>query len=100
MKNEPPGSTYVYILECVDRTLYTGCTINIEKRIGEHNNSRAGARYTRGRRPVTLVYVEICSSLPEALRREAEIKKLSRARKLLLISESPDQIDVGPSEGR
>ena len=77
MKNEPPsGNNYVYILECADKTLYTGCTVNIEKRIWEHNNSRAGARYTRGRRPVKLIYVEICSSPSNALRREAEIKKL------------------------
>jgi putative endonuclease len=78
---------YVYILECCDKTLYTGYTGNIEKRIYEHNNTRAGARYTRGRRPVKLVYVESCSTPSDALKREAQIKKLSRAQKLLLIEE-------------
>ena len=78
-------NNYVYILECSDETLYTGFTNDIEKRIQEHNNSRAGAKYTRARRPVKLVYVEICSTSSIALKREAEIKKLSRANKLLLI---------------
>jgi putative endonuclease len=81
-------NNYVYILECSDKTLYTGCTNNIEKRVQEHNNSKAGARYTRARRPVRLVYVEICSTPSIALKREAEIKKLSRAQKLLLIGNS------------
>jgi putative endonuclease len=81
-------NNYVYILECSDKTLYTGCTNNIENRVQEHNNSKAGARYTRARRPVRLVYVEICSTPSIALKREAEIKKLSRAQKLLLIGKS------------
>jgi putative endonuclease len=79
-------NSYVYILECSDKTLYTGSTNNIEKRIQEHNGSRAGAKYTRTRRPVKLVYMEICSTSSLALKREAEIKKLSRAKKLLLIT--------------
>jgi putative endonuclease len=94
MKNEPPGNVYVYILECADRTLYTGRTTNVEKRIREHNSSRAGARYTRGRRPVRLIYVEVCSSLSAALGREAEIKRLSRVRKLRLINGEPGLDDV------
>ena len=84
MKNERPVTRYVYIVECSDKTLYTGSTGNIEKRIQEHNSSKAGAKYTRGRRPVKLVYVELCATPSIALKREAEIKKLSRARKLLL----------------
>lgn len=48
----------VYIIECADQTLYTGFTRNVEKRINEHNSGKTGAKYTRGRRPVTLVYVE------------------------------------------
>jgi putative endonuclease len=78
-------NNYVYILECSDKTLYTGTTNNIEKRIQEHNNTRTGAKYTRTRRPLKLVYVEACSTPSIALKREAEIKKLSRAQKLLLI---------------
>ena len=81
-------NNYVYILECSDKTLYTGSTNNIEKRIKEHNNGKSGAKYTRARRPVKLVYVEMCSTLSNALKREAQIKKLSRAQKLLLIRNS------------
>jgi putative endonuclease len=76
---------YVYILECSDKTLYTGSTHNIEKRIEEHNNGKKGARYTRSRRPVKLVYVESCSTLSDALKREAQIKKLSKVQKMRLI---------------
>jgi putative endonuclease len=83
-------NSYVYILECCDKTLYTGSTNNIEKRILEHNSSRYGAKYTRTRRPVRLVYVEICSTHSLALKREAEIKRLSRAKKLMLIASSTD----------
>ena len=75
---------YVYIVECSDRTLYTGSTANLKKRIQEHNSGKAGAKYTRGRRPVKLIYVEICSTLSIALKREAAIKKLPRAEKLML----------------
>ena len=76
------GSYYVYIVECSDRTLYTGWTNDIEKRIQEHNNGKNGAKYTRGRRPVTLIYRECCVNLSDALKREALIKKLSRKQKL------------------
>ena len=76
---------YVYILECSDKTFYTGSTHNIEKRIEEHNNGKKGARYTRSRRPVKLVYVEACSTLSDAFKAEVRIKKLSKARKMRLI---------------
>jgi putative endonuclease len=79
---------YVYILECSDKTLYTGWTKNMERRVQKHNHSKAGARYTRSRRPVKMVYVEICSTLSDALKREAEIKKLSRTQKLELLKDS------------
>ena len=75
----------VYIFECSDKTLYTGWTNNIDKRVQEHNNGKDGAKYTRARRPVKLVYAETYSSLSEALRREARIKKLSRVEKVKLI---------------
>jgi putative endonuclease len=77
---------YVYIVECSDKTLYTGWTNNIEKRIQEHNSGKDGAKYTRARRPVKLAYVESFSSLSGALKREVRIKRLSRAEKLLLIA--------------
>ena len=75
---------YVYILECSDKTFYTGFTKDIEKRIQEHNKGTGGAKYTRARRPVKLVYVETCSTLPDALKREVQIKKLSHEKKLRL----------------
>jgi putative endonuclease len=81
------GNYYVYILKCSDSTLYTGWTNNLEKRVQEHNNGMGGAKYTRSRRPVMLVYSEVCSSLPDALRREAGIKKLSHREKLQLITQ-------------
>lgn len=76
---------YVYIVECSDKTLYTGWTNNIGKRIQEHNTGKCGAKYTRTRRPIKLVYKEIYSTLSDALKREAQIKKLSREKKLRLI---------------
>ncbi len=82
---------YVYILECSDKTLYTGWAGDVEKRIREHNNGKAGAKYTKPRRPVRLVYIEEAASLSEALKREAGIKRLSRAEKLLLIGK-PQQV--------
>lgn len=75
---------FVYILKCADNTLYTGITNDIEKRIKIHNDG-TGAKYTRGRTPVKLMYSEIAASKSEALGREIEIKKLSRPEKLRLI---------------
>lgn len=72
---------YVYILECSDKTLYTGITNNLEKRISKHNEGK-GAKYTRGRGPVTLVRSFTCSSKGEALKLEYKIKQLSKEEKL------------------
>lgn len=77
---------YVYILTCADDTLYVGSTNNIEKRVVQHNTAKTGAHYTKIRRPVTLVYSETVKTLSEALRREAEIKRWSREKKLALIA--------------
>jgi putative endonuclease len=74
---------YCYVLECADGTLYTGWTINLDARLAAHNAGR-GAQYTRGRRPVRLAYWEAQPSPSAALRREAELKRLPRARKLAL----------------
>lgn len=74
----------VYIMLCADGTLYTGITTDIERRTKEHN-SGAGAKYTRSRRPVKPVYVEKCADKGAALRREIEIKRISREKKLRLI---------------
>ncbi|WP_373483885.1 GIY-YIG nuclease family protein [Acetobacterium sp.] len=83
---------YVYIVKCSDNTLYTGWTTNVEARIEVHN-SGTGAKYTRGRLPVTLVYWEVLNTRSEALSREAIIKKMSKRQKIKLIqsSESCDQ---------
>ncbi len=76
---------YVYILECKDKTLYTGYTNNLEKRLKAHNESKTGAHYTKIRRPVKLKYFEKFSTLSKALKREIKIKKLTRPEKIKLI---------------
>jgi putative endonuclease len=76
---------YVYIVRCADETLYTGYTNDIEKRVEAHNGGKAGAKYTKSRRPVTLVYFEKFSTKSEAMRREAAIKKCSRVQKMALM---------------
>ncbi|MCI8646121.1 MAG: GIY-YIG nuclease family protein [Firmicutes bacterium] len=80
MENQP----CVYILRCCDGTLYTGWTNQIRQRLAAHN-SGSGAKYTRSRRPVTLVYLEFLSDKSAALKREAAIKKMKRAQKEDLI---------------
>ena len=75
----------MYVLECADGTLYTGIATDLDRRIKEHNDSKKGAKYTRARRPVTLLYSESFGTRSEAQKREAEIKKLSRAEKLTLV---------------
>ena len=77
---------YVYVLLCADNTLYVGCTNNLEKRLHEHNFAKNGAHYTKIRRPVVLQHSESLSSLKEGRAREAEIKRLTREQKLLLIN--------------
>ncbi len=78
-------SYYVYILECSDHTYYTGSTNDIEKRLLAHNTSKNGAKYTRGRRPVKLIYSEKLKTKSKAFSREWEIKKMKRGEKLGLI---------------
>ena len=84
-------SWFVYMVRCADRSLYTGIARDVERRLAEHNGSdRLGARYTRARRPVSLVYREPCRSRSEAARREAAIKRLSKAAKEALVAGSID----------
>jgi putative endonuclease len=78
---------YTYILKCADDTLYVGSTNDLEKRLHQHNNLKQGAHYTKIRRPVVLVYSEVCESFSVARKREAELKRLSRVEKLSLISD-------------
>lgn len=75
---------YVYILQCIDNTLYTGWTVDLDKRVHTHNEGKA-SKYTRGRLPVKLVYFETFSNKIDAQRREYRIKQLSRKEKLRLI---------------
>lgn len=75
---------YLYILECFDKTLYTGITTDLNRRITEHNNN-LGAKYTKGRGPVKLIYTQEFSNRSEATKEEARIKKLTRLQKMTLI---------------
>lgn len=77
-----------YILECADKTLYVGCTNDLEKRLKQHNGAKAGAHYTKIRRPVVLVHVERFRTLAKARAREGEIKRWTRKQKLDFISAS------------
>ena len=74
---------YIYIVECKDKTLYTGYTNNLDKRIKAHNDKK-GAKYTRGRTPVVLKYYEEFDNKVDAMKRESQIKKLKRVRKMKL----------------
>ncbi len=76
---------YIYIVECSDGSLYTGYTTDLERRMKAHNSNK-GAKYTRGRTPVSLLYYEEYDNKGEAMKREIDIKKLRREKKLLLIN--------------
>lgn len=79
-----PNPYVVYILECADGTFYTGIATNLEKRLEEHRNG-VGAKYTRARGVKRIRYSEQCADKGSALRRELQIKQLSRAEKILLL---------------
>jgi putative endonuclease len=80
-----PNTWFVYLLRCADGTLYTGVTTDLARRLDEHNHDdKLGARYTRARRPVALFHSEPASDRAAACKREAAIRKLSRAAKLAL----------------
>lgn len=86
---------YTYIVSCKDGSLYTGWTNNLPKRMEAHNSGK-GAKYTRSRYPVTLVYYEAHMTKEEAMSREWHIKQLTREQKRRLIMESfPDGVDMG-----
>ncbi len=79
-------SYFIYILQCSDDTLYTGITTDVQRRLNEHNNSDKGAKYTKIRRPLKLVYQETHDDRSSASKREYFIKKLTRKEKLELIN--------------
>ncbi|MCD4759142.1 MAG: GIY-YIG nuclease family protein [Arcobacteraceae bacterium] len=81
-------SYFVYILECSDGSLYTGITKDVSKRLDEHNSKDTGAKYTKARRPVKLVYQESSKDRSSASKREYEIKQFTRSKKLQLIQKS------------
>lgn len=93
-----PQPWQVYILRCRDGTLYTGIARDVEKRLAQHRAGR-GARYTRGRSPLSLVYVEEAPSHGDALRREAGIRRLGRAGKEKLVSPSTAGSETGSPAG-
>ncbi|MFT7285925.1 MAG: putative endonuclease [Halieaceae bacterium] len=81
-----PGDWQVYLLRCADGSLYAGVARNLQRRLRQHNGELVGgAQYTRGRRPVTLLWNEACADRGEAQSREAAIKRLPREEKLRLI---------------
>lgn len=97
-------SAFVYLVECADGTLYTGWTTDLARRLRQHNAGR-GARYTRTRRPVRLVYAEAQPTRSAAMRREAALKRLPRAAKLALCAATvtpeigTERPDRGSGEG-
>ncbi len=84
------GKCFAYIVRCADGTLYCGWTNDLERRVKAHNSGR-GAKYTKSRRPVTLVYFEEFSTKEKAMSREAHLKMLTRAEKLALIENKKEE---------
>ncbi len=78
---------HVYIVECADKTLYTGITADIQKRLDAHNSKKSGAKYTKSRRPVVLRFTEACMNKSEALQLESKIKNMDKSKKMKLIEE-------------
>lgn len=77
---------FVYILQCSDNTFYTGITTDLNRRVKEHNNSKLGAKYTKIRRPVKLVFSKEFKNRSEASKEESRIKKLNRQQKIDLLN--------------
>lgn len=86
------SSWFVYMVECADMSLYTGITTDLKRRVDEHNTNSKGARYTRAKRPVSLVYSECHATRSEAGKRENSIKKLKVSQKRALILPHNDSL--------
>lgn len=95
LKGDEGLSWYVYMLRCGDGSLYTGSTTDVEKRLAVHQSGK-GAKYTRSRPPVELVYTEMAADRSAAFHREAAIKKLTRAEKLKLLEKENGYETEGP----
>ena len=89
---------YLYILKCADDTLYTGITVDLERRIAEHNGSKLGAKYTKCRRPVELLFAQEFATRSQATKEEARIKALSRAEKIEIIGRGSADGETGRPE--
>jgi len=90
--NSTKQQWWVYFVECRDGTLYTGISTNLDRRLAQHNGDQAGgAKYTKSRRPVRLVYAEPCDDRSAASRREYQLRKLPKAGKHRLILEQEDR---------
>ena len=87
MAVSPPSPTawFVYLVRCQDTTFYCGIAKDLNRRLEEHNSTDKGAKYTRGRRPVKLVYTEKAATRAQATQREGQIKRMTRAEKMALI---------------
>ena len=87
MAVSPPSPTawFVYLVRCQDTTFYCGIAKDLNRRLEEHNSTDKGAKYTRGRRPVKLVYTEKAATRTQATQREGQIKRMTRAEKMALI---------------
>jgi putative endonuclease len=86
-----PGQWSVYILRCADNSLYTGVTTDVQRRLDEHNGLvKNGAKYTRNRQPVKLVYQEAAASRSEACKRESAIKNLNKSKKEQLVEKKSE----------
>ena len=81
---------FLYVLECSDGSFYTGISNNLEKRITEHNSGK-GSKYARARLPVRLIYSECVETKSQALKREIEVKRLTRTQKEQLVGKNNDQ---------
>ena len=79
------GIWYLYVVRCSDDTLYTGVTTDLKRRLNEHNTSNRGAKYTKARRPINLVYYELYQSRSNAQKAEHKFKKLTRTQKEKII---------------
>ncbi len=94
MRNKSPVQWFVYMARCADNSLYTGVTVDITRRINEHNGLKKGARYTRTRQPVSLVYQECVATRSLASKREIVLKRLRRAEKEGLIMDYVNNPDL------
>ena len=97
MNGDGVGLNYTYMVKCADGTLYTGWTNCLQKRLKAHNEGKNGAKYTKAKRPVSLVYYEGFRTKEEAMKRECAIKKLSRSQKERLINSDQNPVTEAAS---